>query len=371
LELEDAKKSVSGKTLASAIVIILIAISGISGLTLYLRNGSGSTGSPSINTIGSQTSLTNQPNSVLGFPSYGLQVTKIIVAQGAQSDGYVLNVDVSCSGRGTWAVSPNDFELVSAASTVFTLSPGNFITGMTSPLTPVVLASGQHAVGQLAFQIPTGQIPAKLEYLNQSASINVSSQGMPAVSSYVCKTPDPQVSLSASSALGSNVAYEASIYPNAYANPPYYVSGDSLTYTVLASQAFGLRSSQNLSVAAISTNSSGVTISGTRPSLPASVSSNLNGQGRLVNVTVSTPSTECVSSVNLQVTILPPVAVTSVSFPASGANGRLTITNIGSSLAIALGPIQLNYAGGSCSLDITGNGCYRRWLLVSYRLQLR
>jgi len=356
LELEDAKKGVSGKTLASVIVIILIAISGITGLILYLRNGSGSTGPPSINTVGSQTSLTNQPNSVLGFPSYGLQVIKVIITQGAQSNGYILNVDASFSGRGTWDVSPTSFELVSAASTVFTLSLGNLITGMTSPLTPVVLASGQHAVGQLAFQIPTGQTPAKLEYLNQSASINVSSQGMPSVSSYVCKTPDPQVSLSAPSASDSQVAYEQSIYPNAFANPPYYVSGDSLTYTILASQTYSLRNSQNLSVTAISTNSSGVAIFGTSPVLPAILSSALYGQGRLVNVTVSTPSTECAPSVNLQVTILPPVSVTSVSFPASGSSGRLTITNIGPGQVVALGPVQLNYAGGSCSFIVSGNG---------------
>jgi hypothetical protein len=356
LELEDAKKGVSGRTLAVAIVIILIAISSIGGLILYFRNGSGSATPPSTNSVGSQTTLTNQPNSVLGFPSYGLQVTRVIVAQGAQTNGYILSVDASFSGRGTWAVNPADFELVSVASTVFALSPGNFLAGMTSPLTPVVLASGQHAAGQLAFQIPTGQTPAKLEYLNQSASINVSSQGMPPISSYVCKTPDPQVTLSTSSASGSNVAYEQGVSPNAFTNPPYYLSGDSLTYTILASQAFGLRGSQNLSVTAVNTNSSGVTISGIRPTLPASMSSALYGQARSVNVTVSTPSTECISSLNLQVTIVPPVAVTSVSFPASGANGRLTISNIGSGQVVALGPVQLNYAGGSCSFNIMGNG---------------
>lgn len=353
MELEDARTGVSGGVVAAVILIIILAAGATGGMYYYLhtKSTSSSQQSPS----GFQTSTTTaKPFSLFGGPSYNLEVTSVTVAQSAQVDGYILDVDASYSGGGTWTVNPSDFELVSGTSTVFTLLPGNFIEGMTTPLTEVVLANGQQAQGQLAFQLPSGQAPAKLEYLNQSANIDVSSSGIPQTDSYVCPEPSMNVGASSSSVFGSG----AQVQPGGYASE-YYISGSEITIPVIATwDSSGGPTQPGAAVIAVATNSSEIELVRTQPTLPLSIEpGGLLGSSASLNVTVSTPSSGCIAKIGLDVTISktqPSLTVSDVSFPAEGTSGLISVSNAGSSVAYVT-EFSLSYAGGSCDIEISTN----------------
>ena len=298
MEIEAEKTGVSGRTVAAVLLVIIIAGAATGGLFYYFRTGS----TPSLKLPSSNndqtSSVSAKPFSLFGSPSYSLEVTGVSVAQSAQVNGYILNVDASYSGSGTWTVNPSDFELVSASSTVYTVL-SNIIVGMTAPMSEVDLANGQQAVGQLAFQLPAGQTPSKLEYLDQSANINVSSQGMPQTLSYVCQSPSVYVGASASSVSGSSAQLKYGIYPSS----GYYFSGGQITLPIVASLDAFAGTQTNTEVTSITTNSSGVEVTQVQPALPAMLNSGGYLQSTPLNVTISTPSSMCVQEVNLQVTI--------------------------------------------------------------------
>jgi hypothetical protein len=359
------------------------------GLFYYFKTGSTpsvgsqlSSGLVQTSNVTSQSAQVTQPVSIFGSPSYGLQVTKVTVAQASRANGYILNVDASFAGSGTWRVNPSNFEVVSGSSAVYTAS--GYIMGMVTPLSAVVLASGQHAVGQLAFQLPAGQTPAQLEYLNQTANINVHSGSIPQASTYVCQSFDPQVSVSASSISGSHASLQFGSYQG---NSGYYLSGDQITFSLVAT--FSAEYAQNqptVGVTAITTNDSATAVSQVRPALPVRLAAGGVLQIASFNVTLSTPSSGCAKNLSLQVKVqtvtvtsgtaqvtVTGTALLAANFLSGGttktftcattsAGSYLTLTNTGSGSA-SVTTISFTWAGGNtaytgptnCSIAASGS----------------
>lgn len=244
--------------------------------------------------------------------------------------------------------NPQDFELVSSTSSVYGASYA--APGLSDPLAGVVLAGGQHDEGQLSFQLPTGQTPMQLEYLNQTAKISANTETIPPVSGYVCPVPNVQASVSASSAPGTDA--QASLPPTS----AYYVSGQPLNVTVTADS---ITDEPSLDVTTISTNNTALSLTQVLPALPAALASGGMFESVALTLTVATPSAGCVTSLPLQVTISQSAAqasVTGVSFPANGAYGQITLLNAGNAPTSVLGTLSLTYGGVTCRGAEGGSG---------------
>jgi len=288
-------------TTAALLILIVTVGSGVS--YYYFRNGATASNHPnqsasetgvpfSTKTVTVTAGSSVQSSSNSGSSTYSIRVTGITIAQSPEVNGYIIDVDATYSGSGTWQVNPQDFEVVSNASAVYELSPGNDILGMTTPLSSVILVGGQQAAGQLAFQIPPGQSPSELEYLNQTDKISVSTHEMPQTLTYDCQGPSVQVGVSSSSPLGANANGGST---------GYTISGEQMAVDVTVGVVI---TQSGAAVTAVTTTSSGISITGVNPPLPAALSSSGGvGQAASLTVTVSTPSDECVQTIDLQVTI--------------------------------------------------------------------
>jgi hypothetical protein len=226
---------------------------------------------------------------------YRIAVTKVVLDQTSAKSGnsyYLLTVDASYSGDGSWNVHPLDFQLVSSSSSVY--QPAIALSEKTA-LGDVTLSNGQHDVGQIAFNLPNGEIPSKLEYLGKLPSMKAEASSIPQVSSWVSKVFFAEVSVR--DANGLPVFATGSIQ-----NPgPWYYTGEVVVVkvTVRYSAVFGVNPS-SISVTTIS-DSDGFMTSKIEPSLPITV----NGDGQEVDIAVSlvAPSFSYSGNMHLVVTV--------------------------------------------------------------------
>ena len=355
MEPETEKKGVSGRVLAVVIVTIILGAVVTGGLFSYFRSGSTT---PTLSPVSSgqtvtviATSQSTQPASTFATPGYSLQVTRLSIVQGpfqqAQGNAFIINLDASYTGSGTWSVDPANFEAVSNTSAVYRSFGGAF-TGLTNPLAGVVLANSQHSVGQISFLLPPGQIPAQLEYLNQTAKINAHTQGALPLLTYVCDSPAVQTVLTNQQVIVSTTITAS--YPNAIVQTGgYYLSGDQITVPVSPPGVPSSAPTQpGYQVTGIATNSSGVSIARIQPTIPA--------QAQSFSVTIASPSGKCLRSLTLLVTIAktpPTLSVTNFSFAAAGPGGQVTISNSGTKPVVIKG-VSLVYSGQGCGVGYGG-----------------
>lgn len=106
MELADEKTGVSGHVVAAVILIIVIAGGATGGLFYYFKTGSNPIHGLS-QTTGNTSSVGLPSGSQLATAGYNVQVTKVVLDQLAGMAGeYILDVDASYSGGGTWTVQP-------------------------------------------------------------------------------------------------------------------------------------------------------------------------------------------------------------------------------------------------------------------------
>lgn len=344
----------------AVVLLIIIITAAVSGVLLYrFRTGSFPAYSPPNNANDASAvysaSTSTPQNSRAGTSGYSIEVTKVALNElTSGTNGYILNVDAYYSGLGTWNVDPSVFELVSDTSAVYGVAN---VEGLNDWLPDVVLANGQHAVGQLAFQLPSGQTPSQLEYLNQTANINASTNGIPQVSSYVCDSPNVQVSNSPSSVSGSNVYLPFDIY----AINSYYLTGDSIDVNITASYSpeYYTPNPQSMEIASISTNSS-VSLTSVQPSLPTALVSEGSGgliqlQSQTLSIEVATPQEACIRNLDLMATVVPvvtgvtsaQVAVTGAVLPARDFSAAGTTTNFECATASTNAYVSLSNTGSA------------------------
>jgi hypothetical protein len=216
---------------------------------------------------------------------YTIEVTKVLV----DHSYYLLTVDASYSGDGSWDVYPFNFQLVSNSSSVY---PPVITLSEKTPLSDVTLSNGQHDVGQVAFNLPNGEVPSKLEYLSKFPSIKVETI-IPQVSSWVSTVSFAEVSVRAN---GLPVFATGSIQNIG----PYYTGEVVAVKVTVTYSGFSGVSPSSISVTTIS-DSDGFTISKIEPSLPLTV--NLNGQEVDIVVSLVAPPFSYSGNLHLVVTV--------------------------------------------------------------------
>jgi hypothetical protein len=210
---------------------------------------------------------------------YRIEVTKVVV----DHSYYLLTVDASYSGDGSWNVYPFNFQLVSNSSSVY---PPVITLSEKTPLSDVTLSNGQHDVGQIAFDLPNGEIPSKLEYLSKFPSIKVETT-IPQVSSWMSTVSFAEVSV-------RNVNGLSPFATGTIQSIGPYYTGEVVVVKVTV-RWVGLSS---ISVTAIS-DSDGFMISKIEPSLPLTV----KGNGQEVDIVVSLVAPPSSYSGNLHLTV--------------------------------------------------------------------
>jgi hypothetical protein len=208
---------------------------------------------------------------------YRIEVTKVVLDQASATNGnsyYLLMVDASYSGDGSWSVHPLDFQLISSSSSVY---QPTIVLSVKTALSDVTLSNGQHDTGQIAFGLPNGEIPLKLDYLSKLPSINVETSSIPQVSSWVSTVSFAEVTVLDPN--GLPIFATGSIQNNGM----WYYSGEVVVVKVAVTYApvSGVNPS-SISVTMIS-DSDGFATSKIEPSLPVTV----NGDGQEVDIVVS------------------------------------------------------------------------------------
>jgi hypothetical protein len=203
----------------------------------------------------------------------------------------LLTVDAYYSGDGSWNVYPFNFQLVSNSSSVY--PPVSTLSEKT-PLSDVTLSNGQHDVGQIAFNLPNGETPSKLEYLSQLPSIKVETSSIPQVSSWVSAVSFAEVSVRDVNGLP---VFATAMIQNI---GPYYTGEVVVVKVTVTYRGFSGVSPSSILVTTIS-DSDGFTISKIEPSLPLTV--NLNGQEVDIVVSLVAPSFSYSGNLHLVVTV--------------------------------------------------------------------
>lgn len=209
---------------------------------------------------------------------YSIQVTKVAVDQTSNSSlYYILSIDASYSGSANWHVYPGKFQLVTSSLSVYGTT---FTSSESNPLREVILSNGQHNVGQVAFNVPNGQTPSKVEYIDQVSNIKVESNPVPQISSWVSYVYSAEISLQ--SPKQSFVIASGTIQN---LGTRYYYTGDIISVKVSITYI----GANPISVTSITDSDKGFTIQNIQPSLPVNVPGNGQQVSLIVNV-IAPPS---------------------------------------------------------------------------------
>ncbi|MFH0848077.1 MAG: hypothetical protein V1857_01060, partial [archaeon] len=221
---------------------------------------------------------------------YSIQVTKVAADQTSNSSlYYILFIDASYSGSANWHVYPDKFQLVTSSSSVY--GPA-FPPSKSNPLRDVILSNGQHDVGQVAFNVPNGQMPSKVEYIDQVSNIKVESNSVPQISSWVSYVYSAEISLQRPK--DSFIIVSGTIQN---VGTRYYYTGDIISVKVSITYI----GANPISLTSITDSDKGFTIQNIQPALPVSVT----GNGQQVNLVVNViaPSSTYVGALHLIITV--------------------------------------------------------------------
>lgn len=204
---------------------------------------------------------------------------------------YILSVDASYSGADTWNVHPFNFQVVSSSSSVY---PATQVLSERNPLSDVTLSNGQHDVGQLAFELPHGQAPSKLEYIAQFPTIKIEIDSIPQASRWVSSITYAVVNFQTST--GSSHVFGGALA----ACSGFYYTGDTITVKIpLSYTAYSGIYPSSVTVTSVVESDQGFTISSVQPSLPLTVA----GNGREVDIIVNIPAPQYSYSGNMHLVV--------------------------------------------------------------------
>lgn len=175
---------------------------------------------------------------------------------------YLLTIDASYSGTGSWDFNPLFLQLVSINSSVYSLT---FSLSFKNLISAVTLSNGQHTSGQVVFQLPSDQKPAKLDYNDNINNIKVEVATIPAVSSWVSQFL--VVDVNSTTPNGITVDTLATVQNDSI----YYYTGERVAIQVAIFYVPFVGEPSQITLASI-TNSNGLSMSSTQPMLPTTVS---------------------------------------------------------------------------------------------------
>lgn len=267
--------------LSIAIILLVIIIIG-AALTLQTQK------------LATTPTPTPTPKTTGSSSPYNIQVTKVALDHADAPSGnsyYILTVDASYFGSGTWDVNPFNFQLVSNSSAVYSTT---YDIAVGNSMSAVTLSAGQHDIGQIAFELPNGQVPSKLDYIDQLSNVKVEISSIPEVSSWISSVSFAEVNVQGASSLS------VSAYGYIQNSTTWYYNRDTISVKIAVTYYQELSGPNSITVTSIADSDQGFTVSSTQPSLPV----NLNGNGQEVDITVNVVAPSSSYSGNLHLTVV-------------------------------------------------------------------
>lgn len=279
-----------GKIAGVGIVVVVVVVALVGAAAL----GSGTHPTSSQTT----TSSTNALRTASASGPMSIMVTRTTLDQttaDSQTGDTVYIYDLTLTG--------NDSSALPSGAPYFTITDGNGAVynatndpTVRQPLPQSTLSIGQQTEGQLAFQLPNGDQPAKLGYGAPAEGVAVSVTNLPPPSNWVSSVEGVSANLPSNSAT-SNYFVTASI---ANSIDDLYYSTDTIpvnititpyNYDDIVGQAL-----PDITVTSITATTLGFSVASVSPPLPVTVSVNGNLAEVDITVYVSLPS----ASVNVQ-----------------------------------------------------------------------
>jgi hypothetical protein len=220
-----------------------------------------------------------------------MQVTKVTLDNVLQpgSPYYYIAVDVGYSGNDSWLVVPFDFQVLSNTGAVYS---GTYSINAANELNTVTLQNGQHDVGELTFQLNSGQVPTTLEYAAPGFQIQAP---VPSVSSWVSSVNTIDTVLQGPNASLSSIGVFGSLQNNTY----YFRTGNTMAVRLAITYSPFLQPG-SIRLMSVTDSDSGFSILKIQPALPATITG--NGQELDVVVYLSAPAATYSGDLHLTLT---------------------------------------------------------------------
>ena len=212
----------------------------------------------------------------------------------ASSSVYIYDVTLTNNGQTSYPVNDFYFTMISASNTVYNPT---FVGAIQQSLPSLELAQGQKATGQVAFQIPASETPAKLEY-HIPFSINEFVTNLPTPNGAVSE-PNLVINANVQGAVDAYGVPELMASPSILNNTFYFYTGQIIAIKVAFTNFF---TGTTATVNSIASNTTGLSISQTSPSLPVMVVGSGNGVEVDVIVYMVAPATSFTGTITLDVT---------------------------------------------------------------------
>jgi hypothetical protein len=201
---------------------------------------------------------------------------------------YIYDLAFANNGQSSYSVNSLYFTIITASNSVYNTA---LALAIQQNLPAVTLSPGQKTSGQIAFQIPSSETPAKLEY-KIPYSIDEFVTNLPTPTSFVSR---PSIIINTNLQGTSDLTAFPSIQNMTY----YFYTGQTIAITLALSDYFA---GTTVTVNSITTTTTGLSISQISPSLPVKISGNSNGNEVDVMVYMLAPPTSFSGTITLNVT---------------------------------------------------------------------
>jgi hypothetical protein len=254
----------------------------IIGISVYpLINSRSNLQSAATTTISAVQTVTSQPVAVNPNSTYAIEVLNVAFDQVDAPTGfsdYLLLINASYLGNGSWDLDVSRFHLVTNELSVYNASS---VTAERNPLSYMALANGQHVSGQVTFTVLNGQRPTKLEYYTDPSAIVAETDNIPETSSWISLVP--AVIVNYDNPTTSNLTVMATIVNSTQ----YFYSNDLILVRVTISYLQLNNSPDSIVVKSITEQDPGFSISSTNPQVPIAIQG--NNQQVTISLTILPP----------------------------------------------------------------------------------
>lgn len=212
------------------------------------------------------------------------------------SSVYIYNVTLTNIGQTPYLINASYFSLIGASNAVYNPMMALAIQQV---LRPSSLTQGKMTTGQVAFQIPTSETPAKIEY-HVPLSIDEFITNLPTPSGFVSEflTVNTHVQGTPDGYGGQMVAAYASVLNSS--NAGFFYSGQTIEIGIALLDGY---TGTNATVNTIVSATSGLSINQIQPSLPVHMTGSDDGSTEvLVYVFMIVPATSLTGPINLNLT---------------------------------------------------------------------
>jgi hypothetical protein len=205
---------------------------------------------------------------------------------------FIYNVAFTNNGQSSYSVDELFFTMITVSNSVYNVA---FVFAIQQNLPSVTLNPGQKTSGQIAFQIPSTETPAELEY-NVPDSIDEFVTNLPMPSSSVSE-PNIEITTNVQGTTNAYGSQDLSAFSSIQNNTFYFYTGQIIAIKVALTD---VDSGTTVTVNSIASNTTGLSLNQITPSLPVMVTGSGNEVDEMVYILA--PPTSFSGTITIDVT---------------------------------------------------------------------